>query len=184
MIKILVIGGEPCTGKTTLVKRFIKESGLVFTKKRVNKLLDLLYNEDKSIYILGLYDDTIGTFQGTDKLSMAVQPDVVDFLNNLESGTVIFEGDRLFNNKMMKHLSDNFGEDLMVLVLKASDDILNERHIDRNDDQSDSFKQSRRTKVNNIMTNLDLMNHLVVKSNNTKEEMGEVFGLVKTFIGI
>jgi dephospho-CoA kinase len=184
MIRILAIGGEPCTGKTTLVKRFVNECGLSFTKKRVNKLLDLLHNEEKSIYILGVYDDNVGTFQGTDKLSMAVQPDVVDFLNNLKTGTVIFEGDRLFNNKMMNHLSDNFGEDLMVLVLKASDDILNERHIDRNDDQSDSFKQSRRTKVNNIMTNLDLMNHLVVKNNNTKEEMEEVFELVNRFVNI
>ena len=53
MIKVLAIGGEPCSGKTTLVKRFIKESGLQFKKKRVNKLLDLLHDEENGVYKIG-----------------------------------------------------------------------------------------------------------------------------------
>jgi dephospho-CoA kinase len=182
MIKVLAIGGEPCSGKTTLVKRFIKESGLQFKKKRVNKLLDLLHDEENGVYILGLYEDSIGTFQGTDKLSMAVQPDAVDFFNSIDSGTVIFEGDRLFNNKMLDYLSDKFGERFKVLVLSASDEVLEERHTSRNDNQDDKFKTSRKTKVNNIITNLNLMDHINVLKNNTEPEREIVYKFVKEFV--
>ena len=81
MIKVLAIGGEPCSGKTTLIKRFIRESGMKFEKVKAAKLLDALYCKESNLYIFGIYDDSTDVFQGTDKLSMAVQPSAVEFLD-------------------------------------------------------------------------------------------------------
>lgn len=181
MVKVLAIGGEPCTGKTTLVKNYIKSSRLAFKRMRVGKLLDLLYNEECKVYVLGIYEDQIGTFQGTDKLSMAVQPDAVEFFNGLTEGKVIFEGDRLFNAKMLGFLSDKFSDSFKVLVLSAPQEVLNERHETRGDDQDDKFKTSRRTKINNILCNLDLMDHITVMHNHSPQDHTKVLEFLLDF---
>lgn len=183
MSKIVVIGGEPCTGKTTLVKKFISESGLEFKAIRVEGLLDCLYNEEKSVYILGKYEESDNVFQGTDRLSMAVQPSAVKFFDTLkEESTVVFEGDRLFNNKFLSYLQEKFEEDLKIIVLRVSDDSLNARHLSRNDNQTDKFKTSRKTKVNNILTNLDLRENVVLMKNETPEDTDSVLDNIRNFI--
>lgn len=182
MLKVIAIGGEPATGKTTLVKRFIKESRLEFKRIREGKLLDLLYNEESDIYVLGIYEEGLGTFQGTDKLSMAVQPDAISFFDNLKNGKVIFEGDRLFNSKLLSYLSEKFpGEDLKILVLVASDKTLNERHIYRKDNQDDTFKNSRKTKIRNILSNLDLKEHITVIDNENDGDSEKALNLLLEF---
>ena len=40
------------------------------------KLVNGLYNRKKNIYIIGIYNEEL--FSGTDKLSMAVQPNFVE----------------------------------------------------------------------------------------------------------
>lgn len=182
MSKIIVIGGEPCTGKTTLMKNFIKESGLEFKKNRYEGLLDCLYNEENSIYILGKYDETDDVFQGTDKLSMAVQPSAVKFFDNLTAdSTVLFEGDRLFNNKFLNYLQEKYQDNLKIIVLKVSDNSLDNRHSSRGDNQTDKFKTSRKTKVNNILTNLDLMDNITVMNNETEEDSKIVLNEIRSY---
>lgn len=180
MIKVLAIGGEPCSGKTTLVKRFINESGLKFEKIKAAKLLDALYCKEKDLYIFGIYDDSGATFQGTDRLSMAVQPNAVEFINNLSNGTVIFEGDRLFNAKFLGCLSEAvLPDNFRILVLKTKNEVLEERHVSRNDTQDVTFKNSRRTKVNNILSNLDLREYTSVMQNNNLEEQQKVYDFLQ-----
>ena len=183
MSKIIVIGGEPCTGKTTLVKKIIKDFGVEFTPIRVEGLLDCLYNEEKSIFVLGKYEESDNVFQGTDRLSMAVQPSAVKFFDTLKEGsTVIFEGDRLFNNKFLNYLQEKFEDNLRIIVLRVSEQTLDSRHLSRNDNQTDKFKASRKTKVNNILTNLDLRENIVLMNNETPEDTNSVLDHIQKFV--
>lgn len=138
--KVIAIGGEPATGKTTLVRELMEGYNLIPFKYG---LIRGVYDEIENVYFIGVFDGS--TFEGTDKLSMSCQPHFVKFLNWCE-GIVIFEGDRLFNNKLF---SNDFP--FIKIILKASKDVIDRRHKERGDNQSQRFLDSRNTKINNIM---------------------------------
>jgi hypothetical protein len=188
MVKVIAMGGEPATGKTTLMFKLIAlANDWVIAKPE--KLLDAMYSKQLNLYILGKYVDDGNVFQGTDRLSMAVQPDAERFFSNLayESNTdehsvnVIFEGDRLFNGKMLDRLSDLFPNDFKVLILTVKDSTLDQRHIDRKDDQDDKFKNSRKTKISNIMGSLTLMDYIETMVNENLEDQSKIIDNIKKF---
>ena len=134
-------------------------------------------------------------FQGTDRLSMAVQPDAEKFFERLlnsqvyfdevsydkGSVNVIFEGDRLFNGKLLDKLSEWFPESLKVLVLTASHDIKEQRHVDRKDDHDDKFKNSRATKISNITGSLTLMDYIDTMVNENLDDQSKIIDNIKSF---
>ena len=144
---ITLIGGEPCSGKSTLVKNIIKD-------KKINKYFEydkILkgYNND-SFIILGLYEDN--NFPGTDRLSMAVQPVFIKFLNNLNSDFnkhIILEGDRLFKTSMIDFLN-KFSKIFRLIILDCSEETKKLRLIKRKDNQTDAWLKSKKTTVNNV----------------------------------
>ena len=138
--KVIAIGGEPATGKSTLVRELMKDYTLSQFKYG---LVRGKYDELQNVYFIGVFDGD--TFEGTDKLSMGVQPDFVKFLKYC-NGIVIFEGDRLFNNKLF---SNDFP--FIKIVLTASNDTKDRRHKERGDNQSQVFLSSRITKIDNII---------------------------------
>jgi len=154
--RIIAIGGEPATGKTTLMKNIIKD--LMPLKTFKYKLVRGLYNSKKNIYIIGIYDESL--FAGTDKLSMATQPDFIKLLSILKDSVIIFEGDRLFNQSLFDNVP------CKILVLSADKNIIEQRHIKRNDTQTEQFKKAKNTKINNIVNN----NDVVILNNNTKSD--------------
>ena len=58
------------------------------------------------------------------------------------------------------------------------EEIIEQRHISRNDTQSDQFKKSKRTKIQNIV---DKFNVTILK-NNKKEESEHAFNYIKNLI--
>jgi dephospho-CoA kinase len=159
MAKVIAIGGVPATGKTSMMREIIKHHMPLTTFKY--KLVRGLYNRKTNVYIIGIYDNSL--FSGTDKLSMAVQPDFIKLVQMEPRGTFIFEGDRLFNRSLFQKV------DCEIFVLDADEDLIHKRHIDREDTQTDQFKKSKRTKIQNI-----LVSHKVtILTNNTKEEAQE-----------
>ena len=96
--------------------------------------------------VIGVYDNS--TFAGTDKLSMACQPDFLRLMKKLsDNDLVIFEGDRLFNQSLFDEV------DCKIIILEANNDTLVNRHIDRRDNQTEKFIQSKFTKIRNIVNN-------------------------------
>jgi dephospho-CoA kinase len=188
MVKIIAMGGEPATGKTTLMFRLISMADDWQTVKP-EKLLDAMYSKKLNLYILGKYVNDGNVFQGTDRLSMAVQPDAEKFFSNLayesnaddHSVNIIFEGDRLFNGKLLDKLSSWFPESFKVLVLTASHDTKEQRHVDRKDDQDDKFKNSRATKISNIMGSLTLMDYIDTKVNENLDDQSKIIDTIKKF---
>ena len=185
MKKIIGIGGEPATGKTTLMLSLMELTD-DWKKTEPVKLVNSLYSEELNLYILGKYnqEDVENNYaQGTDKLSMAVQPNAENFISETTSN-VIFEGDRLFNGKYMDYISTLPDCKFSFLILKASEEVKKKRHIDRNDSQNEKFLRGRATKYENIIGNLFLSEYIKIMQNNDKNQQNSVINYVKTFLEI
>jgi len=188
MVKVIAMGGEPATGKTTLMFKLISMAD-DWQVVKPQKLLDAMYSKKLNLYILGKYVNDGNVFQGTDRLSMAVQPDAERFFSDLwefpdtlESSTnVIFEGDRLFNAKLLDKLAHTFPTGLKILILRVKDSTLDQRHIDRKDDQDDKFKNSRKTKISNIMSSLTLMDYIETMVNENLDDQAKIIDNIRKF---
>lgn len=150
-IKTVGIGGEPATGKTSLMVQILSTLGASRTLS-YKKLVKGHFYDDAKVVVIGVYDGSL--FAGTDRLSMAVLPEAIAFLNQLASRpaydgwTVLFEGDRLFNAKLFD-AAQKLGE-LTLFLLSASDEELEKRHGDRKDNQNPTWLAGRRTKYKNL----------------------------------
>lgn len=191
MIKLIAIGGEPATGKTSLMFELIKLAD-DWKLVKPQKLLDAMWSEKLRTYILGKYENDGNIFQGTDRLSMAVQPDATKFITTLayEANTehndvvnIIFEGDRLFNNSFLEVCADSVKE-FKILILTANQKSIDQRHVDRNDNQNEKFKNGRKTKISNIMGSLVLFDYIESIENESYEDQAKILSVIKTFFTI
>lgn len=139
---VICLIGEPATGKTTLMKSIMSELGVL--KFETNPFS---HYHNKRFIVLGKYDK--GVFQGTDKLSMAVQPVATDFVKANHDKIILFEGDRLGNLSFFKEVKKY--HNLKIFCLKVDPNIKEVRHVVRADTQSLQFKLSKKTKVENIL---------------------------------
>lgn len=169
-MKIIAIGGEPGSGKSTLMKRILEE--YKFEPKYTSYKL-VPYLQFDNIYVLGKYEEG-EVFSGTDRMSMAVQPEAIKFLDFLSKDSIVlFEGDRLFTSSFLEHCIDNF--DTTVIYLSTTKDIRTERYKERGSDQNETWLAGRETKLNNIMTNFNIMFNVEKFENNNKKDQLVVF---------
>lgn len=166
-IRILGIGGEPATGKSSLMTRLFP--GLPSTPMQKVRLLryhELLWR-GRTVYVMGDYSGEIEHrghfFGGTDKLSMAVLPEFLSVLRvwsiekQMEGSVVVFEGDRLFTRKTFEAIEEMKEEyptrerlSGLFIVLTVSEEEKKRRHIQRGDTQEASWLQGRATKVSRL----------------------------------
>jgi broad-specificity NMP kinase len=168
--KIIAVGGVPGTGKTTLFRKYMEDKEWVETAPA--KLVTAMYNKDRDLYILGKYDEG-ETFAGTDRLSMAVQPPLQEWIAS-HNCNILFEGDRVFNQSFLEFCMGLPNTELQVVYLKAPKDLLEQRYKDRGSDQSEQFLRGRETKYSNILSNFDLMSYITEFNNTNLEEQSEV----------
>lgn len=166
MRKIIAIGGEPGTGKTTLVRKFMNP--LTWEAVEPVKLVNAMYCKEKDLYVLGKYEEG-ETFAGTDRLSMAVQPAVKEFVLSTTSN-ILFEGDRVFNQSFLEFLAEQPNTELDIVYLTANSEILKTRYAARGSDQSETFLKGRKTKYENLLTNFTLMPYTIKFSNENEQE--------------
>lgn len=144
--RCLAIGGEPATGKTTLMKELIKN-----LSKPQNLRVGLVSGHvsiPENVAVMGIYDGK-GKFDGTDRLSMAVNKDFITYVD-MEKRNIMFEGDRLFSANNLIHISSRYH--LRIIVLEQDEETLHKRHLDRGDTQTEKFLKGRKTKINNILS--------------------------------
>lgn len=181
-MKIIGLFGEPAVGKSTLMKKIIQQLGVDTSNHETFAKL-VVGHKKENVYIVGRYDGA-NMFPGTDRLSMAAQPEVAKWLATLgDDSVVIFEGDRLSTSTFMENCVELAGDDASFLFIQASDDIKKFRHEDRNDDQSDQFLKSRVTKYQNIMSNMCLMDNIHEFQNNNLEDQARILEFVKELVG-
>lgn len=140
---LIAIGGVPATGKTTLMRKLMQELGS--WQPYEHSLVKGHYNLQQDIYVVGIYNND--TFSGTDKLSMAVQPVFIDWVTTTNGATIIFEGDRLFNQSLFNQLA------CKIFILEADKAMIQTRHALRNDNQTEKFLKAKHTKIAKVKHN-------------------------------
>jgi broad-specificity NMP kinase len=173
--KIIAVGGSPGTGKTTLFRKFMEDKQWIATEPA--KLVSASYNTERDLYILGKYEDG-EVFAGTDRLSMAVQPNLQEWIQT-HNCNILFEGDRVFNQSFLEFCMGLPDTELQVVYLKTSKDILEQRYKDRGSDQSEQFLRGRETKYSNLLSNFELMPYITEFSNTNLEEQGKVLAFLE-----
>jgi hypothetical protein len=149
--------GEPATGKSTIMKAFIAAVKTPWTERQDVQLVPTTYNQDLDLHIIGLYAPE-EPFPGTDRLSMAVQPQAVKFIEETKSN-ILFEGDRLGTQSFLEFLADQPDTDFKLWFIVADRVIIEHRHVSRGDTQTETFKKGRQTKIENLMSNMVLMGY-------------------------
>lgn len=162
-MRVLAIIGFPGVGKSTLMRLMI---GMLGHEKplpaRRYGLMDyhLVHptaTQTGDIAVLGKYGGAFETFSGTDKLSMAVQPDAERFMINHPAGLtgIAFEGDRLGNASFLRvcQKADKF----RLVVLSTDPGTLAARRAGREaavqKQQDPTWLAGRESKVTNLQRN-------------------------------
>ena len=145
--RCIAIGGVPAVGKSTIVSNFFKYND--YWQDYKYKKLRGHYSKELNLFIIGIYGTSV--FSGTDRLSMAVNPDFVEFVKKYsDKYNILFEGDRLFTLNNLLMLEKYY--DLKTCIICSNE--TKQRHIQRKDNQSETFIKGRTTKINNILSNI------------------------------
>lgn len=177
--KIIAVGGQPGTGKTTLFRKYMEGKDWIVGEPA--KLVSASYNVDRDLYVLGKYEEG-ETFAGTDRLSMAVQPPLQEWISS-HNCNILFEGDRVFNQSFLEFCMGLPNTDLQVVYLKAPKDLLEQRYRDRGSDQSEQFLRGRETKYSNLLSNFELMPYITEFSNTNLEDQTKVLAFLDKHLG-
>lgn len=177
--KLIAVGGSPGTGKTTLFRKYME--GKDFQPVEPAKLVSANYNTDRDLYILGKYEEG-EVFAGTDRLSMAVQPAMQEWIKS-HNCNVLFEGDRIFNQSFLEFAMGLPDTELHIVFLSAPKEVLQQRYQDRGSDQSEQFLRGRETKYSNLLSNFDLMPYVTEFKNTNLEEQAKVLEFLDKHLG-
>jgi len=142
---ITIIAGMPCTGKTYLMNTIRSKLNNVEVLKDGLVNYEMYRKED--IIILGKYDGS--KFEGTDRLSLSVQPEAIQFVIKHRNSKILIEGDRLFTQSFITKLSEKKIK-IRLIYLDTSFDYLIKRFRARGQIQNDKFLKGRFTKMVNI----------------------------------
>jgi broad-specificity NMP kinase len=169
-MKVIAIGGNPGSGKSTLMKRLIEYYTPV---KKYTEFKLVPYLQNNNIYILGKYDDG-EVFSGTDRMSMAVQPEAIKFLATLPPNSIVlYEGDRLFTASFLEDCAEKY--DLKIISLLTEQSIREERYKERGSNQNVTWLLGRESKISNILTNMSLLFYVEAYSNNNLQEQEIIY---------
>jgi hypothetical protein len=140
MGRVIILIGEPAVGKSFIMHKILAEGEWRFDS--TIKYIPCHWQSPNRC-IIGRYDDATHPFPGTDRMSMACQPHVINFILQNPEVTFLFEGDRLGNDKMIKALQ-HMGREIHMLHIVTNLDR-------RRPSQSNAFRMSRRTKIRNMI---------------------------------
>ena len=168
---IIMIGGIPCSGKSTLMREIISELG---SAENVEPMKLFSCQKHNDILVLGRYAEG-EPFGGTDRLSYGTIKKFREFIDQEHKNYkhIIFEGDRFFRSVDIEWLLENHDAKVLILTVDAEEEA--RRHKERNDTQTEKWLDGRRTQIKNIMVKCGMITPSKVKEHlrqmNNKEDM-------------
>ena len=165
-----MIGGVPCSGKSTLTRNILSVLGSAEFVEPM-KLFPCQKHDD--VLVVGRYPEG-ETFGGTDRMSYGAIPKFRDFINQEapKHKHIYADGDRFFRAKDIEWLVETHDATVYVLTVSAEEE--KRRHIQREDTQTEKWLAGRRSQISNIMTNFMLMNDINVRPNDTLESSEKI----------
>ena len=172
---IIMIGGIPCSGKSTLMRNILSELG---SHEDVEPMKLFPCQKYGDTLVVGRYPAG-ETFGGTDRISYGAIPKFRDFINQEapKHKHIFLEGDRFFRAVDIEWLLSE--HDAKVYILKVSPEVESERHIARGDEQSEKWLQTRRTLISNLQTNFLLIDKLDIRLTDTWDALHELKNEIK-----
>ena len=167
---ITIIGGIPCSGKSTITQNILSELG---SAEFVEPMKLFPCEKRGDVLVVGRYPEG-ETFGGTDRMSYGAIPKFRDFINQEapKHKHIFLEGDRFFRAVDIEWLISEHNASVYVLTVSAEEE--KRRHIQREDTQTEKWLAGRRSQISNIMTNFMLMNDINVRNNDTLESSEEI----------
>lgn len=154
MINVIPVFGIPAAGKSTIFRRLLAD----FRSKEPPKSVSFgtargyCFKQLKTI-VLGIYDSD--PFGGTDRLSMAVSPDVEKLIKKLQGDkaydgwTLTWEGDRLSSAALFEYAIKQ-GATLIPYCIVAKPEEIARRQRLRSNQQNSNWRKGRESKVLNL----------------------------------
>lgn len=136
--------GEPGAGKSTLMRNLTAD---YTASPQTKPFAHTLYRKDTKLIAAQLGADH-PTFPGTDKLSMGIQPQAIQFLRTQPAPIVLAEGDRLGNLKFLQAAYETHAVILVYCDIDPSEAFL--RRAQRGTNQNPTWLKGRQTKVTNL----------------------------------
>ena len=162
-MRVVYLIGAPGSGKSTATRNAVDGWPVIEVRRRPFALT-IVDADGVRVGVLGRLD---AEFPGTDTLSMAVQPLVLDWIASSPDVDIVFgEGDRLGNASFVECVAAT--ADLTLAVMTTSAIISARRSADRairlgRPPQSDSWMRGRQTKVRNVIAAARRLNVKVVE---------------------
>lgn len=180
---VLAIGGPPASGKTSIMKQVFDLTDDWSDRVQPIKLLDGYYSKQLNTWILGVYEDSIGTFQGTDKLSKSVPPQLVKFIsdNANKPVNILFEGANVVTSKTLGEIIDcdvNF----ILMRLMVANSLKQSRHKTRGDKQNEQFKKAKETQIENVANNPKIFDSVVGVRNENSSDQEKILKMIRWFL--
>lgn len=142
-VRVLYLAGVPASGKSSIFRRIRKKHFPTPTEFTHGAARGIVQG---NLAMLGVFDGS--TFEGTDRLSMTVIGDAIDYVRTLEADSakhvLLVEGDRLFNERFLRETR------AALVLIDAAPEVLDARHHERGDTQTQTFLKGRRSKVENF----------------------------------
>ena len=162
-----MIGGVPCSGKSTLTRNIISELG---SAELVEPTKLFTCQKHGDILVVGRYPEG-ETFGGTDRLSYGTISKFREFIIQEcpKYKHIIIEGDRFFRMKDIEWLVSEYDAKVFVLTISSLEE--QRRHVKRQDSQTEKWLKGRRSQISNILTNMFLMDKIQVRNNENKNDM-------------
>jgi hypothetical protein len=166
-----MIGGIPCSGKSTLMREIISGLG---SAENVEPMKLFSCQKHNDILVLGRYAEG-EPFGGTDRLSYGTIKKFREFIDQEHQNYkhIIFEGDRFFRTVDIEWLLEKHNSKVLILTVEAKEE--ERRHKERKDTQTEKWLNGRRTQIKNIMVKCGMITPSKVKEHlrkvNNKEDM-------------
>lgn len=145
-MNLILLIGKQGTGKTWVMKSII-ERYKCLKRQKITRVYWHGSEEQngKAVYVTGKYDGT--TYEGSDRLSLAVMMDYDRFLQYAQGKFILLEGDRFTNFTVLEHPTNK------PYVIKIDNDGSKGRAM-RGTNQSETALKRIATRIDNINPDL------------------------------